>query len=116
MFRVRLYEILHLHLLKLARTQDEVARGDLVAKRLADLRNTKRNLASHRCLYVEKVNEDALRSFWSKIRKRRRIIFNSRGTQRRAKHHVEEPRLRKVRRLAVRTLDAFLPDELRDPR
>src|SRR5262249_11863154 len=35
-------EVLHLHLLELARTEDEVAGRDLVAKRLADLRDSKR--------------------------------------------------------------------------
>src|SRR5690606_18207631 len=35
----RLDEELHLHLLELARTEDEVSRRDLVAERLADLRD-----------------------------------------------------------------------------
>src|SRR5690606_30805334 len=37
--RARLHEELHLHLLELARPEDEVARRDLVAERLADLRD-----------------------------------------------------------------------------
>ena len=40
----RLDEELHLHLLELARPEDEVARRDLVAERLADLRDAERNL------------------------------------------------------------------------
>src|SRR5207245_5869259 len=39
-----LYEELHLHLLELARPKREVAGGDLVAERLADLRDAEREL------------------------------------------------------------------------
>jgi hypothetical protein len=37
-------EELHLHLLELAGTEDEVPRGDLVAERLADLPDSERDL------------------------------------------------------------------------
>ena len=40
----RRHEELHLHLLELARAEDEVARRDLVAKRLADLGDAERRL------------------------------------------------------------------------
>ena len=40
----RVDEELHLHLLELARPEDEVARGDLVAERLADLGDPERQL------------------------------------------------------------------------
>src|SRR5262245_65720396 len=42
----RANEILHLHLFKLARPKDEVARRNLVAERLANLRDTKRQFAT----------------------------------------------------------------------
>ncbi len=40
------HEELHLHLLELAHTEDELAGHNLVAERLADLRNTKRQFHS----------------------------------------------------------------------
>jgi hypothetical protein len=44
----RLDEELHLHLLELAGAEDEVARRDLVAERLADLRDAERRLLAAR--------------------------------------------------------------------
>ena len=41
-------EELHLHLLELARAEDEVARGDLVTERLADLADAERRLLARR--------------------------------------------------------------------
>src|SRR6266480_936244 len=63
--RIRPNKVFHLHLFKLPRAKDKVARGDLVAKRLAYLGDAKRNFTSHCRLHVEKVNEDALGRFWS---------------------------------------------------
>src|SRR5437879_2660793 len=54
-------EVLHLHLLELARAEDEVAGGDLVAKRLANLCDPERELLSRRLLDVLEVDEDGLR-------------------------------------------------------
>src|SRR6266545_4390131 len=62
-----LNKILQLQLLKLTRPQDEVARCNFVAKCLAQLSNTKRKLAPHGGLYVEKVYENSLRSLRSEI-------------------------------------------------
>src|SRR6185503_17626269 len=53
-------EELHLHLLELAGAEDEVARCDLVAERLAGLRDAERRLAARRGHHVEEVDEDAL--------------------------------------------------------
>src|SRR3989339_978976 len=39
----RMDEVLHFHLFELARAEDELARRDLIAKGLADLRDTKRH-------------------------------------------------------------------------
>ena len=43
-------EELHLHLLELARAEDEVPGRDLVAERLADLRDAERDLLPRRLL------------------------------------------------------------------
>src|SRR5687767_15561373 len=40
---IRTAEVLHLHLLELARAEDEVPRRDLVAERLPDLRDAERD-------------------------------------------------------------------------
>ena len=56
----RLHEVLHLHLLELAGAEDEVAWRDLVAERLADLRDAEGHLAAGRHDDVVEVDEDAL--------------------------------------------------------
>ena len=53
-------EELHLHLLELARAEDEVARRDLVAERLADLGDPERRLLARELKDVLEVDEDAL--------------------------------------------------------
>ena len=77
---VGLAEELALHLLKLAGTEGEVARGDLVAERLADLADTEGQLAAGRALDVRKVDEDALRGLgaqvWLVSRKRANRFLN----------------------------------------
>src|SRR5437762_12438665 len=63
----RSHEIFHLHLLKLARAENEITGRNFVAKRFADLRDAKRQLASTGVQDVEKIYEDALRGFRTKI-------------------------------------------------
>ncbi len=53
-------EELHLHLLELPGAEDEVARGDLVAERLAGLGDAERRLLARRGHHVEEVDEDPL--------------------------------------------------------
>ena len=57
---VRRHEVLHLHLLELARAEDEVAGRDLVAERLADLRDPERRLLARELQDVLEVEEDPL--------------------------------------------------------
>ena len=57
---VRRDEVLHLHLLELARAKDEVAGGDLVAKGLADLGDPERRPAARELQHVLEVDEDPL--------------------------------------------------------
>src|SRR5215813_3331139 len=102
----RAHEILHLHLLKLASAKDEISRRYFVAKRLANLRNTEWQLAAAGRQDIEKVNKNSLRSFRSQINQRGRVIF-SRGSDVRAEHQIEGPRLRKISRPAIRTFHAF---------
>src|SRR5581483_4555799 len=57
----RFDEELHLHLLELARPEQEVPGGDLVPERLAGLRDAERQLLPRRVEHVREVHEHALR-------------------------------------------------------
>jgi hypothetical protein len=63
----RLDEELHLHLLELARAEDEVAWRDLVAEALADLPDAERRLAPGRRHDLPEVHEDALGGLRSQV-------------------------------------------------
>ena len=56
----RLHEELHLHLLKLAHTEDKLACHDLVAESLTNLCYSERNLHASCLLHVQVVDEDTL--------------------------------------------------------
>jgi len=58
---------LHFHLLKLAHTEDELARYNFVAEGLANLGNTKRDLHAARFLDIQEINENALCRFWTQV-------------------------------------------------
>src|SRR3990170_2229733 len=53
-------EVLHLHLLELARAEDEVPRSDLVAEGLADLGDTERQFLARSLLHRDEVDEHPL--------------------------------------------------------
>src|SRR5204863_2174772 len=116
--RARLDEELHLHLLELARAEDEVPRRDLVAERLADLRDAERHFLAARLLHVEEVHEDSLRRLRPQIDDGRRLLE---GTHEGLEHQIELPRLgelagrvltRVLRRLlrALRILELVGPE------
>ena len=88
--RARLDEELHLHLLELARAEDEVPGRDLVAERLADLRDAERHLLARRLLDVEEVHVDALRRLRAQVDDRRAVLDRP---HERLEHEVELPRL-----------------------
>ncbi len=60
-------EELHLHLLEFPGAEDEVARGDLVAERLADLADAERDLLARGLQHVAEVDEDALRGLRTQV-------------------------------------------------
>src|SRR4029453_10939257 len=96
---VRRHEVLHLHLLELAHAEEEVAGRDLVAERLAGLRDAERRLAASELRDVLEVDEDALRGLGAEGRGRRRALHR---TDPPLEHEVELARLGEVavRRLA----------------
>src|SRR5205085_3971027 len=82
-------EILHLHLLELARPENEITGSYLVAKRFADLSDPEWQLATRGVQYVCKVNEDTLRGLRSKIRYRRWVVVCRDRSNRGFEHQVE---------------------------
>jgi hypothetical protein len=67
-------EVLHLHLLELARAKDEVPRRDLVPEGLTDLRDPERQPSPRRLLDVLEVDEDPLRRLRTQPRDRRGVL------------------------------------------
>jgi hypothetical protein len=82
-------EVFHLHLLELARAEDEVARGDLVAERLADLGDAERQLHAAGVDDVLEVHEHALRRLGPQVGDGRGV---GHGADVRLEHHVERAR------------------------
>ncbi len=104
---VRRDEELHLHLLELARAEDEVAGRDLVAKRLADLRDAERRLLAGELQHVLEVHEDALGGLRAQVHRRAGLLH---GPHRRLEHEVEVARLGEVAGLRLaRVLGRPLP-------
>jgi hypothetical protein len=88
-----LHEELHLHLLELARAEGEVARVDLVAERLADLRDAERHLDARRIGHVDEVGEDALRRLRPQVGLGRGVRHRP---EMRLEHEVELARRRQL--------------------
>ena len=63
----RTNEELHLHLLELAHTEDELTGNDLVTERLTDLGDTERYFHTASLLDIQEVNEDTLRCLRTEI-------------------------------------------------
>ena len=79
-------EELHLHLLELADTEEEVARSDLVSERLTDLGDPERRLASRELGDVLEVDEDALSRLRAEIGRRAPVLERA---DMRLEHEVE---------------------------
>ena len=87
------HEELHLHLLELARAEDEVAGRDLVAEALADLGDPERRLLARELQVVLEVEEDALRGLGAQVDGRALLLDRP---DRRLEHQVEVARLGQV--------------------
>ena len=106
--RTRLTEELQLHLLEFTHAENEVARRDLVAERLADLADAERQLAARGALHVDEVHKDALRRLRAKIHGVLRVL---RDALERLEHQVELTDIREVVLAARRAADVLLVDE-----
>src|SRR5579864_1678602 len=85
-------EILDLHLLELARPERVVARIDLIAEALADLRDAEGHLETSRVDDVSEIGEDALGGLRAEIDL---AAFVGHGAGVRLEHQVERARFRK---------------------
>ena len=81
-------EVLHLHLLELAHPEDEVARADLVAERLADLGDAERQLLARRLQDVLEVDVRALRGLRPQVDDSGLVLDRA---HERLEHQVEAP-------------------------
>ncbi len=100
-------EVLHLHLLELARAEDEVAGGDLVAEGLADLGDPEGRLLARELQHVLEVDEDPLRGLGAQVGGRARLLD---GADRGLEHQVEVARLGQVALLGLAgMLGGFAP-------
>ena len=81
-----LHKELHLHLLKLSHSKDELASHDLISECFTDLGNSKRYLLTGRLLYIKKIDKYPLCCLWSQIQL---AFFASDITQLRVKHQIE---------------------------
>src|SRR5206468_1649463 len=82
----RLDEELHLHLLELARAEDEIPGRDLVAERLPDLRDAEWDFLTRRLLDVQEIHVDALRGPGPQVPHRRGILHRP---HERLEHQIE---------------------------
>ncbi|MBT9136305.1 MAG: hypothetical protein DDT34_01379 [Firmicutes bacterium] len=99
----RTAEKFEFHLLKLARAEDKIARGDFVAKGLADLSYAKRQFASRGTRNIAEVYKNSLGSLGAQVDLGARIISNPLIG---LKHKVELPYVRKIMRTALRAFYA----------
>src|SRR5262249_30283212 len=86
--------------LELAAAEDEVARGDLVAERLANLPDAERQLAPHRLEHVVEVHEDPLRGLRPQVGQRRVLLDRP---HERLEHEVELARRSQLSLAAIGT-------------
>src|SRR5216684_653857 len=98
-------EELHLHLLELARAENEVTGGDLVAERFADLRDAERRFEAAGLLDVKEIHEHALCSLGAK--ECHGCVFLNR-TDEGFEHQVELPGLGQIALHAFGALPFFL--------
>ena len=82
-------EEFHFHLLKFARAEDEVARGDFVAEGLADLGDAEGDLDPHGIEDVLVVQEDALGGFRPEVG---HVVLAGGGAHEGLEHQVEAAR------------------------
>ena len=107
--RTRTNEELHLHLLKLAHTEDKLTRYNLITEGLTDLCDTERYLHTAGFLYVEEVDKDTLCGLRTQIDLHRAI---SSTTHLGREHEVKLTNIGPVTRTADRANNLFVKDDL----
>ena len=94
-------KIFQFHLLEFARAKNVITRVDLVAKRLADLRDAERQFFARSVEHVFELLKNRLRRFRAEIGKRRFVFARA---EMGAKHEVKRTRLGQIFAAAIRTL------------
>ena len=84
--RIRLAEEFHLHLFEFTGAEREIAGSDLVAERLSDLADAKRQMPARRSLHIFEIDENALCRLGTQIDRVGRVL---RHTLERFEHQVE---------------------------
>ena len=107
--RARLYEELHLHLLELPHTEDELTGHNLITESLTDLGNTERNLHTTSLLHVQVVHEDTLSRLRTQIDLHRSI---GAGTHLGREHQVKLTHIGPVAGTTDRTYDLLVENDL----
>ena len=105
----RTNEELHLHLLELTHTEDELASYNLVAERLTYLCDTERHLHAPGLLHIQEVHEDTLCSLGTEIDLHRAV---GRRAHLGREHEVELPHVGPVACPGYRADDFTVEDEL----
>ena len=95
-------KIFNLHLLKLSRTENKISRRNFIAKRLALLSNSKRQVWIKTINNVLKIGKNSLSGFWTKICN---AVFTFSGADARLKHHIKRSRF--TQRISVWAFNSF---------
>ena len=103
------HEKLHLHLLELAHTKNELPSDDLVAERLADLCDPERNFHPAGLLHVQEIDENTLCRFGPQVD---RVGALADRPHLRFEHQVELAHFRPIARTGDRTNDLAIDDDL----
>ena len=108
-FSSRLDEELHLHLLELPHSEDELTCHNLISESLSDLCNAERNLHAAGLLNIQIIHENALRSLRTQIDGIRAVRS---AAHRGAEHKVELADFRPIAGAADRAYDTAVDDNL----
>ena len=102
---LRINEVLNLHLLKLAATEDEVARCNFITKCLALLSDTKRQIRIKSINDIFKISENTLSGFRAKVAD---TIFTLCSTNVSLEHHIKGTRA--AQWITIRAYNSLLAD------
>ena len=104
---------LHLHLLKLPHAENELTGYDLVAKRLANLCDSKGDFHPPTFLHIEEIDKNPLGRFWTQVDD---STFSTHRSQFRLEHQIELAHVRPIAASCIRISNVQIFDQLLDGR